>query len=58
MECLTSYNIFFLYLVDKANVFQCFNGDRHQVSAKCDGIVDCVGSTFEDELETCGKREV
>ena len=45
----------FPYLVEGSNTFQCYNGDRHPASAECDGIVDCVGSSLEDELETCRK---
>ena len=42
-------------LIVKADgIFQCYNGDRHPLSAKCDGIVDCVGGSFEDEPKTCG----
>ena len=36
-------------------LFQCYNGDRHPATIKCDGIVDCVGSSMEDETDTdCG----
>ena len=42
-------------LVSSTNAFQCYNGDRHPVSAECDGIVDCVGSSHEDEPDSCRK---
>ncbi|XP_071510300.1 uncharacterized protein [Diadema antillarum] len=37
--------------------FTCYNGDIHPRWAKCDGIVDCIGGSFEDEPEICGYRK-
>ena len=47
----------YLFSVDIKNTFQCYNGDTHPVSAKCDGIVDCVGSAKEDEPTSCGNHK-
>ena len=46
-----------LLIVEADTIFQCYNGDRHLLSAKCDGIVDCVGGSFEDEPDLCGKQD-
>ncbi|XP_072178685.1 lutropin-choriogonadotropic hormone receptor-like [Diadema setosum] len=43
--------------MEASNVsFTCYNGDIHPLWAKCDGIVDCIGGSFEDEPEDCAYR--
>ncbi|XP_011672537.1 G-protein coupled receptor GRL101 [Strongylocentrotus purpuratus] len=36
------------------NRFTCYNGDEHPLSVQCDGIIDCIGNSAEDESESCG----
>eukprot|EP00057_Strongylocentrotus_purpuratus_P001223 XP_001196821.2 PREDICTED: G-protein coupled receptor GRL101 [Strongylocentrotus purpuratus] len=40
------------------NRFTCYNGDEHPLSVQCDGIIDCIGSSAEDELESCDYRRL
>nr|XP_054761373.1 uncharacterized protein LOC129267772 [Lytechinus pictus] len=40
------------------NIFTCYSGDDHPLSVQCDGIVDCIGSSAEDELSTCEYRQL